>query len=121
MALEQVTTGQSNCAIGQRAGDSITTGTNNTCLGNDADVSSPTVSHEITLGNNNVNKLRVPGLSLVAQAESFAIGGAIYENDQNISADYSITSGNNAMSAGPITIDSGVTVTVTSGCTWTVV
>jgi|TARA_R100001510_G_scaffold57302_1_gene64915 hypothetical protein len=47
--------------------------------------------------------------------------GAIYENTQNISANYSITSGFNAMSAGPITIDSGVTVTVTSGSTWTVV
>lgn len=47
--------------------------------------------------------------------------GAIYENSQNISANYSITSGKNAMSAGPITVDSGVTVTITSGCTWTVV
>lgn len=44
-----------------------------------------------------------------------------YENDQTVTANYSITSGKNAMSAGPITINSGVTVTVTSGCTWTVV
>lgn len=45
----------------------------------------------------------------------------IYENSQTISTNYSITSGKNAMSAGPIAIASGVTVTVTSGSTWTVV
>ena len=45
----------------------------------------------------------------------------IYENSQTISTNYSITSGKNAMSAGPITVASGVTVTVTSGSTWTVV
>ena len=47
--------------------------------------------------------------------------GCIYENSQTISANYSITSGKNAMSAGPITIASGVTVTVTSGSTYTIV
>lgn len=45
----------------------------------------------------------------------------IYENDQALTADYSITSGKNAMSAGPITINSGITLTVTSGSTFTVV
>ena len=45
----------------------------------------------------------------------------IYENSQTISNNYSITSGKNAMSAGPITIASGVTVTVTSGSTYTIV
>tara|TARA_B100001059_G_C17692123_1_gene505522 strand:- start:518 stop:820 length:303 start_codon:yes stop_codon:yes gene_type:complete len=45
----------------------------------------------------------------------------IYENAQTISTNYSITSGKNAMSAGPITIASGVTVTVTSGSTYTIV
>jgi hypothetical protein len=44
-----------------------------------------------------------------------------YENDQTITVDYTITSGKNAMSAGPITIASGVTVTVPSGSTWTIV
>jgi hypothetical protein len=45
----------------------------------------------------------------------------LWENAATISADYTITAGNNAMSAGPITVDSGVTVTVPSGSTWTVV
>ena len=44
-----------------------------------------------------------------------------YENDQTVATDYTITNGKNAMSAGPITIASGVTVTVGSGETYTVV
>ena len=45
----------------------------------------------------------------------------LYENSNTISANYSITSGNNAMSAGPITVANGVVVTIPDGSTWTVV
>ena len=49
-------------------------------------------------------------------------GDAIFwENGQTVTTDYTITNGMNAMSAGPITIASGVTVTVGTGETWTVV
>jgi len=44
-----------------------------------------------------------------------------YENAQNVTVDYTLSSSTNAMSAGPITVDSGVTVTVGSGQTWTIV
>lgn len=44
-----------------------------------------------------------------------------WENSQTVSTSYTITNGKNAMSAGPITIASGVTVTVGAGETWTVV
>ena len=44
-----------------------------------------------------------------------------YENDQTVTQNYTITSGKNAMSAGPITVNSGVTVTVPTGSTWTIV
>lgn len=44
-----------------------------------------------------------------------------YENEQNVTGSYEITAGRNAMSAGPITIDNGVTVTVPTGSTWTIV
>ena len=44
-----------------------------------------------------------------------------YENGQNVTTDYTITSSTNAMSAGPITVDSGATVTIPSGSTWTIV
>lgn len=51
-------------------------------------------------------------------------GGAnqvFYENDTNVTTNYTITSGKNAMSAGPITLDTGVTVTVPTGSVWTIV
>ncbi len=44
-----------------------------------------------------------------------------YTNDQSVSTDFTLVATLNAMSAGPITIASGVTVTVSSGATWTVV
>ena len=44
-----------------------------------------------------------------------------YENGQTVTTNYTITNGKNAMSAGPITINSGVTVTVGSGETLTIV
>lgn len=54
-----------------------------------------------------------------------AVGGSadlvFFENDITVTANYTITTNKNAMSAGPITINSGVTVTVPSGSVWTVV
>lgn len=44
-----------------------------------------------------------------------------WENDPAVTSNYTITNGKNAMSAGPITINSGVTVTVGAGEVWTVV
>ena len=49
-------------------------------------------------------------------------GDAIFwENDQNVTTNYTISTNKNAMSAGPITVDSGVVVTIPSGSVWTVV
>ena len=42
------------------------------------------------------------------------------ENDQTVTTDYTITSGKSASSAGPITIDDGVTVTIPDGSRWVV-
>ena len=44
-----------------------------------------------------------------------------WENPLTVTQDYTITDGRNAMSAGPITVNTGVTVTVGTGETWTVV
>ena len=43
-----------------------------------------------------------------------------FEGDILITNDYTITIGKNAMTPGPITLDTGVVVTVPSGSTWTV-
>ena len=44
-----------------------------------------------------------------------------WENDQTVTGSYTITNNKNAGSFGPITINSGVTVTVGAGETWTIV
>ena len=49
------------------------------------------------------------------------ISGAIFEHTHTIASNYTITNGNNAISAGPLTINSGVSVTVPSGSSWKVV
>jgi hypothetical protein len=44
----------------------------------------------------------------------------LYEMANTISANYSITAGNNAVSTGPLSINSGITVTIPSGSNWVV-
>ena len=46
---------------------------------------------------------------------------AFYENTQTITTNYTITTNKNAVSAGPITINSGIVVTVPSGSVWSIV
>jgi hypothetical protein len=55
-------------------------------------------------------------------AERAVIGGMGYiENSATISQSSTINAGNNAVSSGPVTINSGITVTVPSGSRWVVV
>ncbi len=56
-----------------------------------------------------------------AGAQGAGSDNIFWENDQAVTSSYTITNGKNAGSFGPITIQSGVTVTVGSGETWTVV
>ena len=60
------------------------------------------------------------GSSLTGVASTVA-DGCIYENSQTISNNYTISTNKNALSAGPITIANGVTLTVPSGSTYTIV
>ena len=66
------------------------------------------------------------GANLTNLPPSAPVGGAstnqvFFENDNSVDVNYSITSGKNAMAAGPIAIKSGVTVTVPSGSFLTIV
>ena len=55
-------------------------------------------------------------------SERAVIGGEGYvENAATVTVSSTITTGNNAMSAGPVTINSGITVTVPSGSRWVIV
>jgi len=49
------------------------------------------------------------------------VSAIFHESVQTISTNYTITTGSNAMTPGPITIASGFTVTVPSGSVWTIV
>lgn len=42
-------------------------------------------------------------------------------NEQTVNTDYTIPSNRNALSAGPITIDTGVTVTIPATSAWVIV
>jgi hypothetical protein len=44
-----------------------------------------------------------------------------YENAQTVTTSYTLTTNKNALSAGPITINSGATVTIPSGQSWSIV
>ena len=77
----------------------------------------------------NATKLSFKTASSEAAAEkaslssvgNFTISGAIWENGRTISADYTISSSHHAMSCGPITVNSGVSVTVPSGSVWAII
>ena len=47
-------------------------------------------------------------------------GGAIYENKQSVASSYTITTGSNAFSVGPLSVAGGAAVTVPSGSRWVV-
>jgi hypothetical protein len=91
--------------------------------------SGTTLTRTVSESSNSNNAINLSGSATVfigATAQDLSpLGGGsnkvFFENDTNVTANYTITDGKNAMSAGPITIDSGVTVTVGTGETWTVV
>lgn len=56
-----------------------------------------------------------------AFSPAFAASNGIMVNSATVSANYTIPSGSNAMSSGPVTINAGVTVTVSAGSTWAVI
>jgi len=55
------------------------------------------------------------------QSTTFRSGNGLFVNSATVSESCTIASGDNASSAGPITVSSGVTVTVSSGSVWVVV
>lgn len=57
----------------------------------------------------------------MAQTIGSGGNGVFMNNDTTVTSNTVITTGQNWMSIGPITINSGVTVTVNSGAVWTVI
>jgi len=48
-------------------------------------------------------------------------GGVVYENGQTISSNYTMTTGNNGVTAGPVTVNTGIVVTIPTGSRWVIV
>jgi len=74
----------------------------------------------------NTNYARYEGYDGSSWGQLGGAGGSggnavFYENDTNVTTSHTITTNKNAMSAGPITINNSVTVTVPNGSVWTVV
>ena len=44
-----------------------------------------------------------------------------YQNGQTVTTDYTVTASNNAMSAGPVTVATGINVTLTGTSEWVIV
>lgn len=73
-----------------------------------------------TLYTSNANYLYKPSIGELSALVHRSSNG-IHVNSQTISANYTIASGDNGGSFGPVSVASGITVTVSSGSTWTVV
>lgn len=71
--------------------------------------------------NTTTNQLEWWNGTLWTYTDSGANNNAIYENVQTILSDTTLTTGKNGMTAGPITINSGVTVTVPTGSNWSII
>ena len=89
--------------------------------------SGTTLSRDVVLESSNSGNLVNFGAGdkdvfVAYPAERAVIGGMGYiENAALITQSSTINTGNNAISGGPVTIDSGITVTVPSGSRWTIV
>ena len=57
----------------------------------------------------------------ITSSGNFRVTSGVIENSNTISSNYTVSSNYNAMSAGPMSIANGVSVTVPSGSAWTIV
>jgi len=63
----------------------------------------------------------IMGNSQLGDGAAFNTAAPFIENQQTINFSYTITTGSNALSAGPVTVASGVVITIPPGSAWTVV
>jgi hypothetical protein len=77
-------------------------------------------SGSITSENVSSTKLKYNPLSGELTSPIQIASNGLQVNSQTVSVSYTIASGNSAMSSGPITLSSGVSVTISSGSRWVV-
>jgi len=85
----------------------------------------PTAVTGMVRYNSTTTKFEGYGASAWGALGGGATGGGadqiFIENGQTVTVDYTITSGNNAGTFGPVTVATGITVTVPTGSTWSIV
>jgi hypothetical protein len=81
---------------------------------------SATTGTASTLFTSNAQYLFKPSTGELSVKAPRASNGIVV-NSATVTSDYTIATGDNGMSAGPVTVNSGITVTVSSGSVWTVV
>lgn len=81
--------------------------------------SSATTGTAATLNTSNAKLLYKPSTGEF-QATALVASNGLVVNSATVSTSYSIPSGSNAMSAGPVTVDGGITVTIPDGSRWVI-
>ena len=140
-----ITSGQASAIIANTAKTGITSSQTSAITANTAKVTNATHSGEVTgataltITDNTVDEANLkvsnaPTNGYVLTAQSGNTGGmtwaeaasgntttnGLYEMANTIASNYTIGNNNNAISAGPITINNGIAVTVPSGSTWVI-
>jgi len=72
-----------------------------------------------TIYTGNAKLLYKPSTGELSATVTRASNGIVV-NSATVAEDYTIASGDNGLSAGPVTVSAGITVTVSSGSTWVV-
>jgi hypothetical protein len=87
--------------------------------------SGTTLTRTVSESSNAGSPINLSGNAVVYISATAADFGAaddiFYENGQTVTQNYTIAAARNAMSTGPITINAGVTVTVSAGARYVVI
>jgi hypothetical protein len=85
----------------------------------------PLVSGNLYWNSVSNNLWAYDGVAWIVTTSNMPTGGGtnkvFYLNDNQVTVDYTLPPGQNAMSAGPITVNLGVIVTIPPGQAWTIV
>jgi len=81
--------------------------------------SNTTTGAPTTIYTSNAKYLYKPSTGDLQASQLIASNGLV-QNNSTVAASYSISTGNNAMSVGPVTINTGITITVPSGSRWVI-
>lgn len=124
-----------NTTLGNASGDTITLNANTANVPNNLTFAG---TGSITLPNGTTGQRPTPTAGMIRYNSSLSefegyngsawgtigggasAGGAIYQNKNSISANFTMDTNYNGMSVGPLTIDSGVIVTIPTGQRWVI-